>query len=803
MLISLMLIPSIAQAQTFQWAGRDGDAWSDPDNWSDQSRPNVGFPPINPDQIVPSDLQNHVVRFLTRDPETITFSEDISIISLHSLAADPTLELGGHQLNLLNGLLVNRAVLDNDPLPQIVVPAGSLTIRNGQVFAAGAFGPSMVVTGGDLRVQGIGSLLSAPGFSAIGNGNLYIEGGAFDGDVVFIDAADEDAALSVKRNPSLPTGPFDLRVMTVEAVAATAQQPNRTVTIEVGRNSSLVLRENTSTNVDPDIGLNAGASNSSIVATFEDANVDVEGDIRTLGAGNVHITGTGDNGNLIAPAEAKVTNVIAEAGNTSLSVDDGYRFIVNDSMYLGGNSGGRTTGTAVVDVTDGELYVQSDLHIYNGSTVNVSGASASENLRADRLLVDGNFQQDSGRTTIVDTLAVDASGSFDLSGGDVIAGELTIDSGGTFNFDVGKLTIDGGIFDHSSQHLKFGLGSRDLSLLNGAEAHLQSMSFGNFNTLGTNSFRIEGGTTTVDASVVVDGVTMTVADADLQFGDTLRIGSTQSIFGNPIPFAGTFVHNGGTTAGDIVSIGDTSTGDYTISAGTLDVNSIVAGNNTESATFDGVGTFTQTGGNVVVTDAITLGAHADSQGTYQLDGGTLTAGSINISPDSSFNFTGGALQTVQFVGELAQDGGLITIGNSPGVMDIDGNYLMNAGALEIELGGYLSGSEFDFLDVSGTAMLDGQLDVLFIDGFLPAAPGDSFTILQADGGITLGSGFVANLPDLSHLGPHSAWQVNVNGNSLALSVVPEPSGMALAGMAGWFGVAVARRRRRSSVRTTA
>jgi len=205
------------------------------------------------------------------------------------------------------------------------------------------------------------------------------------------------------------------------------------------------------------------------------------------------------------------------------------------------------------------------------------------------------------------------------------------------------------------------------------------------------------------------------------------------------------------------------------------------------------------GGSHATFDDLTI----SSGGLVELSGGQLELERLDIQNGGSFDFTDGALRTIQFVGDLAQDGGLITIGNSPGMMDIDGNYLMNAGTLEIELGGYVAGTEFDFLDVSGTAMLDGQLDVLLIDGFLPETPGDSFTILQADGGITLGSGFAASLPDLSHLGPHSAWQVNVSGNSLALSVVPEPSSMTFAGMVGCFGVAVATRRRRNSCQTSA
>jgi len=129
-------------------------------------------------------------------------------------------------------------------------------------------------------------------------------------------------------------------------------------------------------------------------------------------------------------------------------------------------------------------------------------------------------------------------------------------------------------------------------------------------------------------------------------------------------------------------------------------------------------------------------------------------------------------------------------------MTVDGNYTQNAGALEIELGGFNAGSEFDFLDISGTAILSGILDVSFWDGFLPEDHGDSFTFLEADGGVS-GSFDLLNstLPDLSHIAPYSSWAIDYGPNTVTLTVVPEPSSIALAGMAVVGGVVMVTRRR--------
>jgi hypothetical protein len=66
---------------------------------------------------------------------------------------------------------------------------------------------------------------------------------------------------------------------------------------------------------------------------------------------------------------------------------------------------------------------------------------------------------------------------------------------------------------------------------------------------------------------------------------------------------------------------------------------------------------------------------------------------------------------------------------SSGVLTIVGNYTQAAdGVLNIELGGLTPATEFDQLKVSGSATLDGTLDVSTINGFIPGS-GDSFQVL--------------------------------------------------------------------------
>jgi len=119
-------------------------------------------------------------------------------------------------------------------------------------------------------------------------------------------------------------------------------------------------------------------------------------------------------------------------------------------------------------------------------------------------------------------------------------------------------------------------------------------------------------------------------------------------------------------------------------------------------------------------------------GLTQTDGLTLLNGG-NIQSQPPVNIHGGTLAgdgTVTGNVNTANTG-RIRPGQSAGVIDIVGNYTQAAtGGLDIELGGYSQGDEFDLLTVSGPAALDGVLYVSLIDGFVPQI-GDQFVVLTA------------------------------------------------------------------------
>jgi hypothetical protein len=168
-----------------------------------------------------------------------------------------------------------------------------------------------------------------------------------------------------------------------------------------------------------------------------------------------------------------------------------------------------------------------------------------------------------------------------------------------------------------------------------------------------------------------------------------------------------------------------------------------------------------------------------NRAAYTLSGGSLTvAGGIVglASPEgvSNFNFLGGTLATATFdttrlgrsstathtsdqvadsldLGTLVNRGGTLAPGGpgTAGRTVITGNYRAASGALALDLDGATQATSFqhdsghyDFLGVSGTATLGGDLLLNVLPGFTPISA-QTFTVLSASAGL---SGSFTNAP---------------------------------------------------------
>jgi hypothetical protein len=176
----------------------------------------------------------------------------------------------------------------------------------------------------------------------------------------------------------------------------------------------------------------------------------------------------------------------------------------------------------------------------------------------------------------------------------------------------------------------------------------------------------------------------------------------------------------------------------------------------------------------------------DKTDAVYANSGTILVNDTAIFYGKSFtNAAGGRIGgsgTLDVTNVPFMNAGTVSPGNSPGLLSVTGPYNQTAaGVLEIEVGGDTKGTEYDCLAITGAAALAGEVDAILLPGFHPA-PGDTFEVLTATGGIT--NNGLALAP-----GDTGTWLLHVGQDSLKLEYVPEPATLclvALGGLAAFF-----------------
>jgi len=158
--------------------------------------------------------------------------------------------------------------------------------------------------------------------------------------------------------------------------------------------------------------------------------------------------------------------------------------------------------------------------------------------------------------------------------------------------------------------------------------------------------------------------------------------------------------------------------------------------------------------------------------------GTIAINNVLASGGGTLNCDEGTCRGSGTVGGDLNNSGTISPGNSPGVMEVAGDFTQHEdGTLLIELAGTASGTEHDLLSVGGTADVEGRLEVSLLDGFRPEG-GDSFDILNF--AVLSGEFDDISLPELA---AGLVWDTSSLYGDGSLAVVPEPSTLLLLAMA--------------------
>lgn len=243
---------------------------------------------------------------------------------------------------------------------------------------------------------------------------------------------------------------------------------------------------------------------------------------------------------------------------------------------------------------------------------------------------------------------------------------------------------------------------------------------------GANPLTLAGITTGAGAGTI--GLSTTAAN-DLTFGGATNINDALvlNIGGNIIfPAAASFTTSGGLALNSPTQIAATAT--VNVTGGTLSGTGTL--NNAGTLTKANTGTSNFSGGitnsGTVNVNAGTLnlsGGYTDGGGMLMLGGGAVTA------PAAGLTLTTGTLGGVGTVTGNVVNNGTLSVGASPGTLVIAGNFTQGAGStLNVELGGLTQGVNYDLLQVTGTAALDGTLNVTLLGGFTGAV-GNVFDVL--------------------------------------------------------------------------
>jgi autotransporter-associated beta strand protein len=349
----------------------------------------------------------------------------------------------------------------------------------------------------------------------------------------------------------------------------------------------------------------------------------------------------------------------------------------------------------------------------------------------------------------------DASGVFALGGGNTIFLKTSTAANGTFHNESAPVTeAEGGVTE-------FGIFPSDNN---------DSPRAGNATLInnGAMTSGAVGGKTIFYETSTADSATL-IANSGTGGGEGGQIfmyerssGGTSRVelFGNGTLDISAHAASG-VTIGSIEGDGDAFLGS----------NNLTVGSNNRSSTFCGAiqddgfgGSLTKIGSGTLTL----LGANAYTGNTNINRGVLRVDGSIS---STTFVNHGGSLAGSGVVnGDVTNNyGGKVNPGDAsgvPGVLTIGNNYTQTASAtLSIQIGGANAG-QVSVLDVRGNANLNGYLDPVLVNGFVPAI-GQSFTFMN----YASFSGFFPHITRQSFDHGRKRWLLAYNPTSAVLIVI--------------------------------
>lgn len=729
----------------------------------------------------------------TRFPRCRSWSAAFAVLlavgsPIQTLRADTTLNSGTTTVSTGTDFGANLYVGTTGTATLTVVVGGSATATTAYLGSTATGNGTVTVSGGTWAST------SQLWIGERGTGTLNVSGGFVNtAGSVWLGNYDGSAGTAV-----VTSGTWAASVLTVGQVT---QIPGRTgigtltlsggfVTVASSLNKGAFGTINV--NAGGNLQIGAGGASGALAASLTNSGTlifDSSGDTTSSGA----ISGTGT----VLKRGAGVTTLSGSSSNTGpVTIEEG-----TVQLGVGGTSGG--LGVCRVNVlAAGTLgFNRSDATTFSGTIV---GLGAVAKRGAGTLTLSKNNSHAGGTTIHAGVLQVGDGGTTGSIQGSVVTNAtLAFNRSDLVNFDVSTTSGTGEIANVGSgtttltgrTTYNLGLAASAGRLIVGSTASLNGFATtGNLTAASGATLELKSrGLASVQGLSTLAGGTILAANG-IAFGSGANAVGRGTISGRVAAGSGSRLEaDGGTLiGGDALSYaGFSSDGELYTNANEvelLDRNEAVLGSLTQLGDNAGGGTLRAANGMLLeqgrnLTGRGTVYGNFINQGHVYGDG--AAAGQTIVFAAGSTVSGIGSFENVVFSGTYAP-------GNSPAITTLAGGQFASSSALVIELGGLQPGTQYDRVIDSGSLnLLGGTLDVVLFNGFVPSL-GDSFEVLQY--GQLSGDFGTVSYPALAD---GLSWERTTSATTMAITVVPEPStiAMALAGIA-CGGFSTWRRRKR-------